>query len=142
MNEKFIELMNNKGITMHHCSSMSGVPYTTINKLMHEKMDINNISACALKRISYVLETDMDSLLNPIYFWEGISYHYGKRSYEWIKDGNNNLAVKLHLSKDKDVVLSSGYSYITEQGWNFHKEIAEILIEKYFDDIKFDKLTV
>ncbi len=126
-------------MSMYECSASSGVPYTTINKLVNQKMDINKISAEALKRLSVTLQIDIDALLNEFIFWDGLRSHYGKYSYKWYVNKDKKLTIELLVSKGKKVDIPTEYTYIPRQNWRFYREVAEFRIQDYLDEMEFQK---
>ena len=53
--------LNDSGMTMYSLSKQTGLPYTTINRLVNEKLSINNCNAGAVFKIASALGVQMDS---------------------------------------------------------------------------------
>lgn len=52
MNKSFKTALNNKGMTMYSLAKKTGLPYTTINRLANDKLDINDCNAAAVYKIA------------------------------------------------------------------------------------------
>ena len=57
------DLLKQKNITKYQLSKKSGVPYTTINDICHEKVTIPKCSAATVYKLSKVLDIPMESFV-------------------------------------------------------------------------------
>lgn len=55
MNDKFKSKMKEKGKTAYAVSKETGIPYTTMNELMNDKININRCSARQFTFYLYIL---------------------------------------------------------------------------------------
>ena len=63
MNSGFKDALNDSGMTMYSLSKQTGLPYTTINRLVNEKLSINNCNAGAVFKIASALGVQMEVLM-------------------------------------------------------------------------------
>ena len=54
MNSGFKDALNKSGMTMYSLAKQTDVPYTTINRLMNERLSINNCNAGAVFKIASI----------------------------------------------------------------------------------------
>lgn len=64
MNSGFKEALNKSGMTMYSLAKQTDVPYTTINRLMNERLSINNCNAGAVFKIASALGVQMETIMN------------------------------------------------------------------------------
>ena len=64
MNSGFKDALNDSGMTMYSLSKQTGLPYTTINRLVNEKLSINNCNAGAVFKIASALGVQMEVLMS------------------------------------------------------------------------------
>lgn len=63
MNSGFKNALSDSGMTMYSLSKQTGLPYTTINRLVNEKLSINNCNAGAVFKIASALGVRMEVLM-------------------------------------------------------------------------------
>ena len=63
MNSGFKDALSDSGMTMYSLSKQTGLPYTTINRLVNEKLSINNCNAGAVFKIASALGVQMEVLM-------------------------------------------------------------------------------
>lgn len=59
------EELQEKNMTIYQLAKLSGVPYTTVNDICHEKTKLTKCSAETVYKISQVLNISMEDLLAP-----------------------------------------------------------------------------
>ncbi len=64
MNSGFKEALRGSGMSMYSLAKQTDVPYTTINRLVNERMSINNCNAGAVFKIASALGVRMEDLMN------------------------------------------------------------------------------
>ena len=64
MNSGFKDALNKSGMTMYSLAKQTDVPYTTINRLVNERLSINNCNAGAVFKIAATLGVRMEDLMN------------------------------------------------------------------------------
>ena len=63
MNSGFKDALSDSGMSMYSLSKQTGLPYTTINRLVNEKLSINNCNAGAVFKIASALGVQMEVLM-------------------------------------------------------------------------------
>lgn len=63
MNSGFKDALNDSGMSMYSLAKQTGLPYTTINRLVNEKLSINNCNAGAVFKIASALGVQMEVLM-------------------------------------------------------------------------------
>ena len=91
MNQKFREKVNSSGLTMYTLAKRTGVPYTTINELMHGKTDINQCAAASVWKLSEALGAEMGEIMNDIRFLDGVKGRYKGIDYVWKSDDSSRI---------------------------------------------------
>ena len=64
MNSGFKDALSNSGMSMYSLAKQTDVPYTTINRLVNERLSINNCNAGAVFKIAAALGVRMEDLMN------------------------------------------------------------------------------
>ena len=64
MNSGFKEALKGSGMSMYSLAKQTDVPYTTINRLVNERLSINNCNAGAVFKIASALGVRMEDLMN------------------------------------------------------------------------------
>ena len=64
MNNGFKEALDKSGMTMYSLAKQTDVPYTTINRLMNDRLSINNCNAGAVFKIASALGVQMETIMN------------------------------------------------------------------------------
>ena len=64
MNSGFKEALRGSGMSMYSLAKQTAVPYTTINRLVNERLSINNCNAGAVFKIASALGVRMEYLMN------------------------------------------------------------------------------
>ena len=64
MNSGFKKALSDSGMSMYSLAKQTDVPYTTINRLVNEKLSINNCNAGAVFKIAEALGIRMEDLMH------------------------------------------------------------------------------
>ena len=75
-NNNFNAALQHSGLSMYALSKRSGIPYTTINELHNGKNDINQCAVSTVWRLGAVIGVPPESLMNPIYYLNGVKGRY------------------------------------------------------------------
>ena len=57
------QLLKSKNMSIYECSKKSGIPYSTLSDLVHQKNDLKRCSSETLYKLAKVLNVSMESLL-------------------------------------------------------------------------------
>ena len=90
MNAEFKRLLKVQGLTMYGLCKRTKIPYTTINRLYNDKLDINNCNSSVVFSIARGLGVNMEQLLNDYDFLTGTGGNYHGVDYVWSKDDAGN----------------------------------------------------
>ena len=138
MNEAFIERLRASGLSMYGLAAGTGIPYTTINRLVHGRLDINRISAESLYRISVVLCTKSEELLNPVQIMDNATGHYGKIKYRWICNGKDAPYIAfLHNGMTVTIDMEDEFNRADER--RYYDYFAQMAIERYIKRAEFEE---
>lgn len=138
MNENFKSAIKESKITMYELAAKAAVPYTTINKLMNDKLDINKISAEALYKIAIVLKTDMNSLLNNVQFLNKATGHSGKIKYHWISSPQKNDKIRFTYNGE-NVEVDLDEKFVKPEHREYFDLFAQMAVERYVKRAKFEE---
>ena len=138
MNEKFIAIVQESGISQYKLSQISGVPFSTINGFMTQTHDINRCSAATLSILATCLKTDVEMLLNPFPLMDKVQGEYENIKYSWKKRADDYMDI---IIKDNglDVTISLDYKCNQPSQRESYTYIAEMLIDKYLREKEIDK---
>ena len=121
---------------MYRLSKKTGVPYTVINELVHEKKDINRCSVETVVRLAAGLSAGICDLLDPISGLDGVSGTYRKIRYKWVAD----KTMKLHLyDKGKEHIIVTKYRFNNPKYINIYREYTEFFIDDYLKTREFNE---
>ncbi|MBQ4468450.1 MAG: helix-turn-helix transcriptional regulator [Firmicutes bacterium] len=141
MNENFNKALEASGMSMYALSQNSGVPYTTINEIYRGKKDINQCAAQTVWKLGTILKVDPWSIMNTVYFLDGVRGKYKDIDYVWVTDGTSKIVFE-HLGKK--VTLDTGAVYNIPERVRYYQDIAKLLIKNRVDEdewnIKADEI--
>lgn len=138
MNENFKHHLSSSGMTMYELAAKAGIPYTTVNKLLHDKQDINRISAEALFRISVVLETTVTELMNHVEILDNATGHCGKIKYKWqCNEGQNAYIIFDHKGNQVLLDMEDRFNNVSER--KYYDLFARMAIERYMKRSRFEE---
>ena len=137
MNDALKKHFVESGMTMYQLSAKTGVPYTTINKLIHDSLDINKVSAEAIYKISVVLETSIPEILNHIEIMNNVSGHCGKIKYKWVCEGTKPPYIAfLYNGMKVEIDMEDNFNKASER--RYYDYFAQMAIERYIKRAKFE----
>ncbi len=138
MNDAFKKNFIKSGMTMYQLSAKTGIPYTTINKLIHDRLDINKVSAEAIYKISVVLETSMPDILNHIEIMNNATGHCGKIKYKWVcEEAKPPYIVFLYNGMEVEIDMEDNFNKASER--RYYDYFAQMAIEQYIENVKFEE---
>ena len=137
MNENFKTVLNNSGLSMYALSAKARVPYTTINKIVNNKLDINKISSEAIARVSIVLKTDIPSLMNPFDFLNEATGRCGRIKYGWLSEPGQNTKIRFQYNGES-VTLDMEDRFDEKKNREYYDLFAQMAIERYIKRKKFE----
>ncbi len=136
MNEKFLKIIRESGISMYALAKRSGVPYTTVNELKNGKHNINQCSAETVCKLGIALDTDPLELLNPFRFLDGLEGKYKSIRFFWKSDQETSI----HFEIDgKEVILGTGKLWNIPERRKYYDVIAEWMIQDFLNKREWEK---
>lgn len=139
MNENFCQALQESGLSVYALAAKSGVPYTTVYKLAHDKMNINKISAETLSRLAINLNKTMDDLLNPYFFMDGSRGSCHRISYEWKHKSDKGLGVAINI-EGEEYFEPVTKEIVRAKNREWYDLIAEMAVRKYIRVKTFSKI--
>lgn len=95
MNSSFKTILKDSGMTMYSLAKKTGLPYTTVNNLVNDRLDIKKCSAEAVSKMSKVLGVTMEQLVDKYDFLTGTEGEYLGVKYKWTKDDEDHQLLVL-----------------------------------------------
>ncbi len=139
MNDKFKSKMKEKGKTAYAVSKETGIPYTTMNELMNDKININRCSAETVYLLSLYFKCSIGDLMNPVPLIKNVSGKYQGVKYKWKYSPIHNM--ELHITEDgKDIVIDRGSLFEHEKFYYETTRMTEVIIDCYLQEKEARKL--
>ena len=135
-NEKFNKALKESGLSMYELARYAGVPYTTINELHLGKNDINKCAAGTVKRIAAVLDVPIDSILNDMYYLDGVKGRYKGIDYIWSTGEVTQLTFNY---EGEEVTMDDGVIYNVPRWLRYYHVAAEMMIRDYIEKQQWKK---
>jgi hypothetical protein len=104
MNRSFKTALMNSGMSMYSLAKTTGLPYTTINRLVNDKLDINDCNAGSVYKLSKALGVTMEQLVTQLDFLTGTEGEYLGIKYKWTKDDEDHQLLILIDGEQEEVV--------------------------------------
>ena len=127
-NNNFNAALQHSGLSMYALSKRSGIPYTTINELHNGKNDINQCAVSTVWRLGAVIGVPPESLMNPIYYLNGVKGRYKGIDYTWVTSDESCIVFEYDGEK---VTLSTGAVYNIPSRIEYYNIIAGWMIKDY-----------
>ncbi len=83
-NQAFKRKIEERGVSLYAVSKGTGIPYMTINKLAHDKLEINQCAFDTVARLAAFFGCDVTELTNPVPIMNNVTGKYNGMRYEWI----------------------------------------------------------
>ncbi len=133
MNSSFKLILKNSGMSMYGLAKNTGLPYTTINRLVNEKLDINDCNAAAVYKIAKALGVTMEQLVRNYDFLTGTEGKYLGVKYKWTKDNENHQLLVL-VDREQEVVAWQGRKLLTKTDNRYlYRLMVEQVVENYLN---------
>lgn len=114
MNSSFKTILKDSGMTMYSLAKKTRLPYTTVNNLVNNRLDINKCSADAVSRMSKVLGVTMEQLVDKYDFLTGTEGEYLGVKYKWTKDDEDHQLLVL-VDEECEVVAWQTEKLLTNE---------------------------
>ena len=114
MNRSFKTALMNSGMSMYRLAKTTGVPYTTINRLVNGKLDISDCNAGTVYKLSKALGVTMEQLVTQLDFLTGTEGEYLGVKYKWTKDDEDHQLLVL-VDGEQEVVVWQAKRLLTDE---------------------------
>jgi len=128
LNNNFNAALQRSRLSMYALSKRSGIPYTTINELHNGKNDINQCAASTVCRIAAILGVPADSIMNQIFYIDGIKGKYKNIEYTWTTSDESRITFEYNGER---VTLGTGAVYNIPARLDYYNIIAGWMIKDY-----------
>ena len=139
MNSSFKTILKDSGMTMYSLAKKTGLPYTTVNNLVNNRLDIKKCSADAVSKMSKVLGVTMEQLVDKYDFLTGTEGEYLGVKYKWSKD-NEDHQLLLLVDEEREVVAWQGALLKNKCDSHLYKLLPQMYIEGFYADKKRHEL--
>ena len=136
MNDNFNYIVNQSHISLYEVAHMSGVPYTTVNKLAKGTLNINKCSAETVSRLATYLDVPIEELLNPYHVMDGVSGKYNKIKYSWKLNSNKKMELSFRY-QGEDMHIEADGQYTLPKHRKAYDGAAPMYIETCISDREF-----
>ena len=130
MNENLIKEMKKQHITSYKLSKITGTPYTTINELANQKLNINKCAVETVQKIAAALDVAITNIINPIHYVDGVCGKCRGIKYKWLWREDKGM-VFIITDGDHEFEMDAGAEYTNPSCVKDYKIIAELLIKSY-----------
>lgn len=138
MNENFVAVFKNSNMSVYRLSKRAGVAYTNVYELVHGKKNINHRPVATVKRIAIALGCQIEDLLNPLHFMDGVSGKYYGVSYTWFYDGQMVLRIR---DGKKITDIPTGLQMDNMENRKIYDGVADAYIQVYIKERDIQKQT-
>ena len=135
-NNKFNEALEESGLSMYELAKYSGIPYATIHKLHHDRSDINKCEARTVIKLAAVLDVPIDSILNDIYYLDGVKGRYKGIDYVWSTGEVTQLTFNY---EGEEVTVDDGVIYNVPRWLRYYHIVAGMMIRSYIEKEQWKK---
>lgn len=138
MNDNFKKIVNESGKTLYAISRESGIPYSTLNELMHEKGHINKCSADTVFKLSLFFNCKLEELLDPIALMANVSGKYHNIKYKWIAGKN---AMELHIwDNGIEKIIDNDSACNQVRFYHSYISMTKAIIDVYLEDSQAERM--
>ena len=131
MNRSFKTALMNSGMSMYSLAKTTGLPYTTINRLVNDKLDINDCNAGSVYKLSNALGVTMEQLVTQLDFLTGTEGEYLGIKYKWTKDDEDHQLLILIDGEQEVVVWQAKRLLIDEKKREGYAGVVRLAIKGY-----------
>lgn len=118
-------------MSMYSLAKNTGLPYTTINRLVNEKLDINDCNAAAVYKIARALGVTMEQLVRNYDFLTGTEGEYLGVKYKWTKDKEEHQLLVLMDGEQEEVVWQAKRLLTDSTKRDGYEGVAKLAVKGY-----------
>ncbi len=132
MNDSVKRYIAESGKSIYKISKETGIPYTTLSELMHDKSHVNQIASETVCKLCLYFCCSYSDLLDDFPFLNNSSGRYKGVRYLWKQ---TSRGIELHIDDKKtDVILATLRRMVPSKYSYYQHEIPELLIDTYLED--------
>lgn len=113
MNESLKELLKEREISMYALAKKTGVPYTTVNRLVNNKLNIEDCNSKTVYELSKALGVKMEQLVNQYDYLTGTEGEYLGVKYKWTKDAEDHQLLMV-VDEDQEYLAWKAKKLLTD----------------------------
>ncbi len=131
MNNSLKTVLKINGLSMYSLAKTTGLPYTTINRLVNDKLDINDCNAAAVYKLSKALGVTMEQLVRNYDFLTGTGGEYLGVKYKWTKDDEDHQLLVLFDGEQEEVVWQAKQLLTDSTKREGYEGVAKLAVKGY-----------
>lgn len=135
-NDNFNKVLKESGLSMYGLAKYSGVPYTTINEIHNNKIDINRCESGTVFKLAACINASPEEIMNKIMYLDGIKGKYKGIEYVWSTSDTSKLIFEY---KGEEVVLDTEKQYNVKGRNRYYNMAAELMIKDYMEKMEWEE---
>lgn len=136
MNERFIEKWKASELSISELSRKTGLAYSLIYDIAHQKKDINKRTAADVMRIAAVLGTASDQIMNPFCIVDGFQGKHNGITYS--VQANPDIIVRYEHDGIQESLLI-GHTYHLPQRFSHYICFIEMAIDRHIEQKELEQ---
>lgn len=138
INNNFIHFYQKSKKSLYAISRDTGIPYTTVNRLAHGTLNINQCAYDAVARLAAYFGCHPEDLVNPTQLMRNVSGKYEGMAYDWVVRDD---VAELHVNDGgKDIILESSLSLTQPRFYAGYIAMTKCLIDIYKEQKRADEM--
>lgn len=137
MNEAVIQLYRQLGMSKYALAKRAGLPYTTVNEILNQKIDLNKCTAETVSRLAAALNCHTEDILNRYPVMDQVSGRYRDVRYRWQR-GKDNMEL-LCRYKGKTFVIDMHQPYSIPSRRQYYEQFALWQIDEWLEQNAFEE---
>ncbi len=134
MNENFNQALLESGLTMYQLAKKTGISYSLINDLAHEKKPINQRSAEQVGRLASVFGKSISDILDPYCVVEGLSGSVAGTKYK-VGYENGQMYIDIFQGNGTHRIVKDQL-YCIPRYRDYYELAVESSVENYLEEKK------
>ena len=137
MNKEVIQLYRQLGMSKYALAKRAGLPYTTVNEILNQKIDLNKCTAETVSRLAAALNCHTEDILNRYPVMDQVSGRYRNVRYRWQRGaGNMELLCRYN---GKSFVIQMQQIYNIPSRRQYYEQFSLWQIDEWLEQQAFEK---